>query len=131
MFKYFRGHYLKSKPKPNDLISRQSAINAVCSVCNAVKPEFRGKKCIHYNEGCEEIEALRKIPSELDWIPVTKKLPEDEGFYLVTSSQAGDKYVCSCFFTPELKNTSVGPWVEFGVTAWMPLPKPYEEENND
>lgn len=73
-------------------------------------------------------EEPKEEPKQEQWIPVTERIPEDEGFYLVTSSQAGIKYVCSCYFTPELKNTSVGAWLEFGVTAWMPLPKPYEEE---
>ena len=109
----------------DDLISRREAIDAVCSVCNAVKPEFRGKKCIHYNEGCEEIERLRKIPSELDWIPVTKKLPKKTDLYYVTiRDEDGTDYTSCMTYCINLARWEV----EVNVIAWMPLPEPYEED---
>lgn len=62
------------------------------------------------------------------WIPVTEKLPDKEGQYLVTTSIWG---ICDgnfkampCISLDLYKN---GEWwsEDEAITAWMPLPKPY------
>lgn len=73
-----------------------------------------------------------------DWIPVSERLPEAEGYYLVT----GEKY-----FIPDHVNdidhykcVGIGYYSDYshrfepsnGIEkfyAWMPLPEPYKEEN--
>lgn len=64
------------------------------------------------------------VPSK--WIPVSKRLPEEEGHYLVTDEAAGmtetmiDEYMCC----------DDGEWTWLysqHAIAWMPLPEPYKE----
>ena len=75
-----------------------------------------------FRNGCfESIEALMAEGKIYDidyspWIPVSKRLPEEEGLYLVYTEE--QPFVCSFedgeFFIDE-------------VLAWMPLPEPYRE----
>jgi len=59
------------------------------------------------------------------WIPVTDRLPEEDGRYLITEKTDGTKvqegYFC---------RTRDGEpyWGYLHVTAWRPLPEPYTEE---
>lgn len=58
------------------------------------------------------------------WIPVTERLPEEEGWYLVTRMWANEKTpkIVTEWWFADTKN-----WATMGkVLAWMELPKPYE-----
>ena len=55
------------------------------------------------------------------WIPVSEKLPEENGGYLVTVKRG---YVTTALWVGNAEN-----WKE--VTAWMPLPEPYKAESED
>lgn len=67
-----------------------------------------------------QIKAIENMPSvtpqEPRWIPVTERLPEEDGGYLVTVKRG---YVTTAVWIGITKL-----WNE--VTAWMPLPKPYK-----
>lgn len=68
------------------------------------------------------IEALK----EPHWIPCSERLPETDGRYLVTCSKIGAWVVDWNIWHNEPKPS----WLwEQGVTAWMPLPEPYKEED--
>lgn len=76
----------------------------------------------------EEAEQRLK-DSIFEWTPVTERLPEEDGDYLVTTSSF---YGATIYVTT--RNFSDGEWTyDRAVTAWMPLPKPYEgsEKNED
>jgi hypothetical protein len=58
------------------------------------------------------------------WIPVTERLPEKEGWYLVTSTRGN---VNKAYLSVGANGSR---WV-FGAKsplAWMPLPEPYKED---
>lgn len=60
------------------------------------------------------------------WIPCSKELPKEEGFYLVSIEsnylEGDDMKVIKCFFS-EKQNAFSG----YKVTAWQPLPKSYKQ----
>ena len=69
---------------------------------------------------------LRNIKT--DWIPVTERLPDKNGDYLVTKVDDEDVTHNEFAFIDLAYYTMEGSWASsFTITAWMPLPKPYEE----
>lgn len=60
--------------------------------------------------------AIKALEQKPKWIPVSEKLPEENGGYLVTVKRG---YVTTALWVGNAEN-----WKE--VTAWMPLPEPYE-----
>lgn len=75
---------------------------------------------------------------EPQWIPVSERLPEENEFYLSTIYSKGMQTAfCDILFygAPQLCGDSKIGWYfmhhgameqVFNVTAWMPLPKPFE-----
>ena len=79
------------------------------------------------------------------WIPVSERLPEEYGEYLITwkTSDVSDllfisvcEYETSYEYDAE-KHRFKGEWIvddymlahsDYEVIAWMPLPEPYKEE---
>lgn len=61
-----------------------------------------------------------------NWIPVTENLPKEGEMVLVTcKTKKGVKSVNRAY---QSNNTWHGSGSMSGVTAWMPLPQPYEDE---
>ena len=109
--------------------------------------------CEYYASAEEEKEAMQMAVSALKkqkqdrWIPVTERLPEEDGNYLVTfeSGYAEDYELdpigiapfevdCEGFgiwqesFDPVSLGSLGSDWVDIQVTAWRPLPAPYQED---
>lgn len=70
-------------------------------------------------------EAVDTVFDELDkriWIPVTERLPEKEGRYLVTNSRIGSWII-------DVDQWFLGHWRKNNKpVAWMPLPESYEHD---
>ena len=97
----------------------------VCNDCGA-----SAKSIVDWNTRPIE-DALNARISELEaaqrWIPVSERLPERDGFYLVlenVNQVAGYYHWCKVFGW----NTDGGRTNIQSVTHWMPLPEPPEVE---
>lgn len=99
----------------SDLISRQDAIEAIQNV----RYRLADVTMLMIN-------AVKRVPSAQQWVSVSERLPDlwDER-YLVSLAWGGVGVM-------EYKSTGFHNYGSFSpvpietVTAWMPLPKPYE-----
>ena len=87
-------------------------------------------------EGCMQqmaIELYQFLPQELKqnlWIPVSERLPDKNGCYLISYTDYDNKTdeiakVEICEFAKD-NDIDVEFW-KSGFDAWMPLPEPYRE----
>ena len=86
-----------------------------------------GEKKMDDYEDYEQLDFVqphKKIPVNLvvdNWIPCSRKVPEEKGMYLTTTI---DKCVyCDYWNGVNFDRTEL-------VIAWMPLPSPYEGDND-
>lgn len=96
----------------DELISRQAAIDALCSL-----NEYNARSV-------KAIKGLPSAQSEQKWIPCGERLPE-YGEAVLTQLGNDDMEVNWIIDDEE------GEWFSAGVVAWMPLPEPYKEEADD
>lgn len=97
-----------------DCISRQAVMDVLGDSINDDKDYHRS------------VVLLNNLPTvtpkeKTEWIPVIEMLPEKEGQYLVTVNKG---------------YTRLGLWIGIkddwkNVTAWMPLPEPYELQESE
>jgi len=100
---YLMGYYADKEPC-DDCISRQAVLDLVYADWKY--------------EGLEtHVESLPPVTPQPKWIPVSERLPKEDGLYLVYTEE--QPFVCpfkdSEFFIDE-------------VLAWMPLPESYKGE---
>ena len=99
-----------------DLISRQAAIDAVsdCGIC---------------------IQRIVELPSaqpEQRWISCSERLPEHGGRYLISVLDGINRRTTVAPYLPRCKAwTMTGRMAYWKVIAWLPLPEPYREEEQD
>lgn len=92
---------------------------------------FGGFKKGIIDSACNRI--LEQEPKTEHWIPVSERLPEEKGEYLVTYHP--------CYWDNVLQDIKVGldtfrgkKWAKVKyqrVIAWMPLLKPYEPQESE
>lgn len=69
------------------------------------------------------LESIDSAPTINQWIPVTERLPEEDGWYNVTKNTRGAYFVMECWFALN------GGWEcndRDTITAWTTVLKPYE-----
>ena len=63
------------------------------------------------------------------WVPVTEALPDDDDLVLVTcETKSGHRSINRAYYDGQFWH---GSGSMSGVTAWMPMPEPYEEVRRD
>ena len=126
-------HDALSADTSSDLISRANAIRWVKTECNPY-----GKPTLDYDSGLKVIEHLKKMPSkhasaEARWIPCSERLPKRDELVLVTYKTTDKIHLCKY-----IDDGSENPWWSYiddccaynnVVIAWMPLPPPYEGDD--
>ena len=139
----------------DELISRQAAIEAIAEALKGVFVEYQdiAKKIIakvpsaqpdldEFCFTCKEYDqerhccprfnrvirnALKDAQPEQRWIPMTERKPQRRSYVVVTD----------CDGVEEAYYSSDGTWFDTlgdklkDVTAWMPLPEPYERSEDD
>lgn len=99
------------------------------SPCEYQNPEISCEKCIEYDteEHCCQkfckvsIDTIQEMKEEYNngWIPCSERLPEENGWYLVTNTLGVvQQQYWGARHWYKLKNEA--------VVAWMPLPAPYQ-----
>ena len=96
-----------------------------------------------------KISEMPSVTPKARWIPVSERLPEEDGEYLVCYEEGYRKdydfdevgiapFEVDCegfgYWQPHYDKSTFGyldsDWTEISVIAWQPLPEPYKEENN-
>ena len=99
------------------------------------------KKCVkcaeEHRQLAEWLKELKQLRDQTSWIPVSERLPEEDGQYLITVK-----------YKPEADYENIyaehGEWIDGrwdmfcfghcgeveGIIAWMPLPEPYKAEGS-
>ena len=109
-----------------DTISRQAAIDALADM--HCKSDEDGYVWIIRSDAWARIDALPSAQPEQRWIPCSERLPENRLYVLVTYKyEYGliDHGITWYGQAEEKWNTSRE------VIAWMPLPEPYREGEQD
>lgn len=78
-----------------------------------------------------------EVKPEPKWIPVSERLPDGQGFYLVSvgapykTVRVYEYKPCEWYENENLWKTEDGSYCfNWFVEAWMPLPEPYREEGD-
>lgn len=96
-------------------MTREEAIKELSYIAD----EMPSMECADWKDAISM--AIKALGQEQKWIPVTERLPEENGGYLVTVKRG---YVTTALWIGNAEN-----WKE--VTAWMPLPQPYKAESEE
>ena len=59
------------------------------------------------------------------WIPVSERLPSENGCYLVSTTGTNNDIIDIAYYTKEIWHKASR------IKAWMPLPEPYRAESED
>ena len=115
----------------NDLVYRQAAIDA------ANRADYVGISVKYVkkvtDDVIKEIKALPSVEAVPKWIPVSEGMPKGQELVNVschdTSGDTSFDYTSSGWVTTNGEYWIVDNEINNYVVAWMPLPKPYKEEN--
>ena len=104
----------------SELIERQAAIDAA-------KDWYEGLICGSVNGLIKRLNALPTIQPEPQLIPVSERLPEESGYYIVTAHDGTSYRTTFVKYQKKYKSWDfTGARSYWRVIAWMPLPEPYK-----
>lgn len=105
----------------DDLISRQDAIDRVANFLYIRD----GGNATWWKPVAEAILNIPSAQPEPQWMPCSERLPEEDGLYIVTTSKGQVQ-----FHVFSHNGNSEEYWMRCDK-AWMPLPEPYWEGEQD
>ena len=108
----------------NDLISRQAAIDAIKDLEKWYYATYHEKR----PTTMAVVDTLTNLPSAPQWIPVTERLPEKDGIYIVCLD---DGSVFEYDYISKWWDDGAWQYCGKDVVAWLPLPDPYKEEEDE
>lgn len=125
----------------SDLIRRKDAVREMALMLEDISADLCEDILTRFGYDTPQelaTEAMSIIPSaerKREWIPCSERLPSEQGQYLVTFPLCnGDPWVYVLSFSKGKFYETDDEWgdIEYDdVTAWMPLPKPYEERKGE
>ena len=95
------------------------------SEAKAVLEGYRANPLVNDKEAFNV--AIQALESQPKWIPTSERLPEESGEYIITIANYEPHTETSWFY----ENEKVWSHKNADVSAWMPLPQPYKEGDND
>ena len=127
------------KDVPSAAQPEERALHESCTDCPLY--DKNRNSCPRFNKVIPEV--LREVQPEQRWIPCSEETgdgyPEEDGYYYVTEQNYGFYLDADCkqrvAHTSHFKN---GDFTDrfytennSNITAWMPLPEPYEGRKDD
>lgn len=112
----------------DDMISRQAAIETVRKAQSIGQAHRMLVQLPSAQPSATDTNVPTKQPG---WIPVTERLPDKSGLYLVTEHTAYGVEVHSRYWNLRPDGSFWSGWHGDEVLAWQPLPTPYREGGQD
>lgn len=98
--------------------------NVLASANHVYKSGYRDRQV-------EIIDIINRQPKVGEWIPVSEKLPEESGTYIVNAIENCIVHVTFAKWMKRMKKWNLtGSRSYWKVTAWQPLPESYKEKQN-
>ena len=106
-------------------MNKNEALNTLkenlCMMCAYMLSNNMDTCNISYCDNKNALETITGLLEQTEWIPVTERLPEKTGLYL---TNIGDLVTTMSF-----DGHTFSAWGQ--PIAWMPLPKPYKEDEDE
>ena len=114
----------------NLLKGLEQSLDDYCELNDEGKTAFR--MAIAALELFGNSEQLTSAQSEQQWIPCSERLPEHGGRYLISVLDGINRRTTVAPYLPRCKAWAMnGRMAYWKVIAWLPLPEPYREEEQD
>ena len=116
---------LKQTCSATDTISRKAALNVLNKLDVSDGVGISSVACCLQEEAIRSIENLPSVQPEQRWIPCNERLPEN-GYWLWSAK--GGEVQKDFYWDGHWENAEK---YGYDVVAWLPLPKPYKEDDYD
>ena len=88
----------------------------------------------YHRQLVEWLKELKRLREQTRWIPVSERLPENSGNYLITYYYRDEIETQEAVYVEGEENKwydTTDIEITLAVIAWMPLPEPYKVESED
>lgn len=104
----------------------QESLNYI--IDNYIDVHYEGRPMNEDTEHALHLQELVNKAESFEWIPVSERLPESS----LNSVLGWDAYRERCCFVQYYNNEWIlGNHESVKIIAWMPVPEPYKEKDND